>query len=403
MSYLSDDSIAILLLCSNLAINIKNKERPKPFTTLQWQKFSEKILNSKIERPSKLLNMSRSDIEKAVNLSVSELDRIEQLLVRKINLAIEVDNLRSKGIMITTRAEKNYPIKFKRILKKKCPPVIYFSGDIGIANMKSMGVVGSRNIDESGEKFTKLLAEKCVSSKLAIVSGGARGVDSISEESTIMFGGRVVSVVSDSLAKKIMIKRNRSALLEGRLLMMSIVHPNATFKGYNAMERNKYIYALSDVTTVVASDYNKGGTWSGAVENLKNNWVPLLVRYENKIPEGNHELIKLGGIILDYPSIQNDFTSYLTNIEKCINNESEVQTNLFDSIENKVDTIDLYKIVIETILDNTKTPQSIEEFSNKYNVLREQMDVWINKATKEGLLIRLADEEKYIKKNEGKA
>lgn len=68
------------------------------------------------------------------------------------------------------------------------------------------------------------------------------------------------------------------------------------FRTFAAMERNKYIYALSDFVVVVSSDYNKGGTWAGAVENLKNNWVPMFVRKEDDVPEGNIQLLKNKGV-----------------------------------------------------------------------------------------------------------
>ena len=35
------------------------------------------------------------------------------------------------------------------------------------------------------------------------------------------------------------------------------------------MQRNKLIYALADAALVVNSDYEKGGTWAGAVEQLE--------------------------------------------------------------------------------------------------------------------------------------
>src|SRR5260370_3099961 len=47
----------------------------------------------------------------------------------------------------------------------------------------------------------------------------------------------------------------------------------------NQMRRNKLIYALADAALVVNSDYEKGGTWAGAVEQLeKLHLVPMYVR-----------------------------------------------------------------------------------------------------------------------------
>jgi hypothetical protein len=65
------------------------------------------------------------------------------------------------------------------------------------------------------------------------------------------------------------------------------------------MDRNKHIYALSDGAIVAHSAYDSGGTWSGATENLKHGWVPLSVRAEPPIPEGNRKLIEKGGRPID--------------------------------------------------------------------------------------------------------
>ena len=180
MGYLNDDSIVILLLCSDLVLDRSLKDNPKPLTTLQWQKLSERIKYS-LERPADLLNEYNSNIKSILGISDKEANRLNYLMSRKVGLAIEIENLRSKGIFITTRAEKNYPARLKRILKKKCPPVLYFAGDINMSKLNAIAIVGSRSIDKAGIKFTEKLSAKCVSSDLIVVSGGAKGVDSISE------------------------------------------------------------------------------------------------------------------------------------------------------------------------------------------------------------------------------
>ena len=60
------------------------------------------------------------------------------------------------------------------------------------------------------------------------------------------------------------------------------------------MGRNKLIYAASDYSVVVSSDYEKGGTWAGAIEALKAAWCPLFVRSGERVGRGNDELIRKG-------------------------------------------------------------------------------------------------------------
>jgi predicted Rossmann fold nucleotide-binding protein DprA/Smf involved in DNA uptake len=61
------------------------------------------------------------------------------------------------------------------------------------------------------------------------------------------------------------------------------------------MQRNKLIYALADAALVVNSDFEKGGTWTGAVEQLDRlHFVPLFVRNGDTMPKGNAALLRRG-------------------------------------------------------------------------------------------------------------
>ena len=63
----------------------------------------------------------------------------------------------------------------------------------------------------------------------------------------------------------------------------------------NAMARNKYIYCMALHAIVVSSTPNRGGTWTGAVENLGQGWVPLWVKETDAADSGNPRLVERGG------------------------------------------------------------------------------------------------------------
>ena len=80
-------------------------------------------------------------------------------------------------------------------------------------------------------------------------------------------------------------------------MLISPYNPDARFKVGNAMARNKYIYALADFALVVASKYHKGGTWTGAREELKRESArAVFVRDEDSVPDGNKALKKMGAL-----------------------------------------------------------------------------------------------------------
>ena len=97
------------------------------------------------------------------------------------------------------------------------------------------------------------------------------------------------------MLRKIKNSRTVYAIQQGKLLLLSVVNPDAGFNAGIAMMRNKYIYAQSSGTVVIKSDLNKGGTWTGAMENLKNKWCPTFC-WNHASYKGNQALIEAGAI-----------------------------------------------------------------------------------------------------------
>src|SRR2546430_8653913 len=110
-------------------------------------------------------------------------------------------------------------------------------------------------------------------------------------------GGTAVGVLADSLIATVNKADVRELLLDGQLVLLTPYAPTAGFSVGAAMGRNKMIYGLADMAVVVSSDFETGGTWSGAVEALKARWCPVFVR-DGNVPKGNKELIKRGAVPL---------------------------------------------------------------------------------------------------------
>jgi DNA processing protein len=130
-----------------------------------------------------------------------------------------------------------------------------------------------------------------------LVSGGARGIDQAAMRGALEAGGNVIGVLADSLEKTTMNREHRNLLLDGQLVLISPYDPNAGFNVGNAMQRNKFIYALADAALVISSDVNKGGTWAGATEQLdKLRLVPVYVRSTGDESKGLNALRKKGAL-----------------------------------------------------------------------------------------------------------
>lgn len=423
MNKLCQDSLVTLLICSDLGLSMDMRKRYKPYTLAQWNRLADKILNSSLQKPSSLLGCDDEVLKRELLLSGEELERLEFLLGRGGNLAIEIEQLESKGIYITTRAEGNYPQRLKTILKRQSPPIIFYSGNLSIANRDGVGIVGSRDIDDNGTIFTKKIAKKFSKEGYTIISGGAKGVDSIAENTALDENGYVISIVSNDLSNKIKEKSIRNFILEDKLLVLSTVSPNARFSVYSAMDRNKYIYALAKYVVAVSSKENGGGTWTGAIENLKKGWVPLFVRSGKDVPSGNKKLLELGGKPISMDNIDDtnismrDFLmdsiegSYISKDYEQMNmhnlhikiedNFSRVmQTN--EENEKKEEYIDLYEIVLPYIKKILLAPKDQNELSILLNINKSQLGIWINRALKEKHILKLQKPVRYVVSSEDK-
>ena len=287
----SDNSMSAVLLCSYIGIN--NDDAYKPLTLKEWNELLDSVIEHG-QQPSVVMDPSQSFLRET-DCSQAYIERIKRLMSRAGTVAFQLDELEGKGIDIVTQFDADYPVLMKRRLKKKTPPVLFYSGDIGLAKKIGIGVAGSRNVDAEGVDFARKLVEKAAAERLVVYSGGAKGVDSIAEKAAVESGSAAISFVADSLLSKIRKKEILDAVVNRKCLLLSDVRPDVGFSAARAMNRNKYIYASSYGTFGVASDYNKGGTWAGAAEAMKNEWTKVLV-WNHGGYEGNRRLIEKGAV-----------------------------------------------------------------------------------------------------------
>lgn len=418
MVNLTKDSLATILICSNLGLNYRNEIKLSPLTVNQWNKIKEKIAYSPLKRPEALFFTSPSDWKKELFLNDDEVARLQQLLDRAGQVGIEIEQLASKGIFITTRAEPTYPERLKQVLKKFAPPVLYYSGNLALLKSNAVAVAGSREIDATAADFTGILAKKAVDSGMQVVSGGAKGVDSLSQDTALKAGGKVIAVLSDGLSNKLKSREAREAVLQNKLLLFSAAHPTAHFSVYSAMDRNKYIYALADFAVVVSSSDNKGGTWAGATENLKYRWVPLFVRQDAAVPVGNEKLLQMGakpitGDLLNDSSINlydwfnaNHSGMIYPQEDSQLSLESYISEERAEMISNDFDNggdigtgtdkkTDLFEVCWTYLARELAQPRTSQELARTFNLQESQADVWLQRAVAEGKVRKFQDTNRY--------
>ena len=315
---MNDRSTAIAVLCSHLCAG----EGVSPLEPKEYSSFAA-LLRSRQLDPEAILRFGKQDFMQALDMTDEQAERFLRLLDRSASLSFELSKYESMGITVLTRADAAYPKKLKEKLANACPPLFYAAGDPAIAARSAIGFVGSRSIGDSDILFVQSAVRNVLKNGHVIVSGGAKGCDSIAEEAALDAGGAAIAYLSDSMLRKLRNAKTLQAVQQGALLLLSVAKPDAGFNTGIAMMRNKYIYAQSDATLIVKSDYNKGGTWSGATENLRNRWALTLCRNHLSYP-GNKALIEKGAIPVD-----DDWDGNIQALEEKEKQESAEQLSLF--------------------------------------------------------------------------
>jgi predicted Rossmann fold nucleotide-binding protein DprA/Smf involved in DNA uptake len=292
MNNISDDSKAIVLLCSNACA--ARGEKLSVLSPLRYAQLAAQLYAQQLT-PKDLLTMSAADIKARFSFSRDRLNipqLIPELLSRAGKLPFVLQLLSEQGIGIMTRADPEFPRGLKRKLGQECPALFFYSGNIELLKTRMVGIVGSRNASPDGVKFAARYAAECVRLEhLTVAAGGAKGIDYIAEVNALNSGGCAVSLIADSLKDRLSRKEIISALSGGRYLVMSAFGLDSPFSVGSAMARNHYVYALSDAV-LVAESATDGGTWTGACDNAKKGYTRLLIR-DCDAP-GNREMLNRG-------------------------------------------------------------------------------------------------------------
>jgi predicted Rossmann fold nucleotide-binding protein DprA/Smf involved in DNA uptake len=311
---LSPNAQAILLLCSHLGI--RSEDENQPLTLREWNPLAHKLHEAGLQ-PGDLVGWAPADFKSSLSLREEEVSRLVQLLERADALAKILDHLDSLGVGVVTRADADYPRRYKERLKDSAPCVLFYAGERLLLGQPGIAVVGSRHLDEAGQACAEFVGNACGFSGLVLYSGGAKGVDTLSMRAALEARGSAVGVLADSLERAIRVPETRSALERGDLCLVTPYSPDAGFSVGAAMGRNRLIYTLADYAIVVAGDAETGGTWAGATETIKAGWVPVFVLDHQAMPEGNRLLIQRGALPFPYP-----FPEHFSKLNDWLKNHS---------------------------------------------------------------------------------
>ena len=275
-----------------LASHLGDPER-KVLTVAQLRSLALRMRD--MEQPAESRDLKKTDLTR-LGFDDEFAERIVSLLEQEDLLDGYLARAAAQNCVPITRVSAHYPLILRQRLGLDSPGCLWARGDVEILNTPAISLVGCRELNGPNREFAKAVGHQAAEQGLTLVSGNARGADRAAQEACLEAGGRVVSIVADSL--------NR--IPPRNLLYLSEDGFDEEFSAQRALSRNRCIHALGRMVFVAQSDLQKGGTWSGTVKNLRFGWSPVVCFRDGS--ESASQLEKMGAYQIGMEDLR-DLTS----------------------------------------------------------------------------------------------
>lgn len=232
----------------------------KVLTVAQLRKLAGRAKDLELTDPGR--DMTALDLIQ-IGYAPDMAQRILSLLSDREQLEYYLHRGARQDCRVLTRVSRGYPGRVRAKLGLDSPGCLWTKGDISLLERPSISAVGSRDLGKANREFAREVGIQAAKQGYVLVSGNARGADTVAQEACLDAGGCVISVVADALEKQ---------PLRERVLYISEDSFDESFSPQRAISRNRVIHALSGKTFVAQCGEEKGGTWDGTVKNLKAGW-----------------------------------------------------------------------------------------------------------------------------------
>lgn len=169
---------------------------------IAFNQFHEKIGPQRIKKLlnyfSSLENAWRADEYEMVKSGLEE-NIVQEFCAGRItiNPDKEMEKLEKENISVITVLDENYPKLLKEIYDP--PPILYVRGHFLPQDEKALAIVGTRMPTPYGQQAASHLASQIAQAGLTIVSGLARGIDTLAHLAALQNKTRTVAVVGSGI------------------------------------------------------------------------------------------------------------------------------------------------------------------------------------------------------------
>jgi DNA processing protein len=184
---------------------------------------------------------------------------VENFLLLRSDVSLDRvwERLQESGIKVLTWEDQAYP---KRLIEiDQPPPVLYLRGDLLPEDDWAVAVVGTRRITGYGRQVAEEISSFLANNGITVISGLARGVDSVAHKSALDAGGRSLAVLGNGVDQIYPPEHRRLAdaiVQHGALI--SDYPPGTPPDSVNFPPRNRIISGLSQAVVIVEAGERSG-------------------------------------------------------------------------------------------------------------------------------------------------
>lgn len=257
--------------------------------------------------------------------------------------------------------DENYPQNLKRLGN---PPIrLYVQGNINILNQNCIAVIGTRECSEYGRKWCEKFVKELLEYDLVIISGMAKGVDTIAHKTALKYGGKTIAVLPSGF-NNIYPKENLKLyeqIISNNGLIISEYMPEVEPNSNRFLERNRIVSGLAIGTLVIEAEYRSGTSVTARMTREQGKIVFCIPgSLDNKKSIGTNKLIQKGAKLVT--KVDDIIQNY--NLQRKIKLNKEIETEVKDEI---LDVLSSEPIDFNELLK--KSNLKINEFMAKITML----------------------------------
>ena len=222
-------------------------------------------------------------------LSLEEIDWLRNTDFASLEL-----QYRKEAIHFLMYEDALYPKRLKEIYLP--PVVLFYKGRLELFNRLSIGIVGARNHTPYSKEALEFLLPDILERKVSIISGLARGVDSLAHQLTLDLKGETIAVIGNGI--NICYPKENQSLYDAigkKGLILSEYPLDSQPLKFHFPYRNRIIAGLSHGLCVIEAKLHSGSLITANVALSENRQVFALPgNITSEYSKGTNELITAG-------------------------------------------------------------------------------------------------------------